>query len=206
MFSQYATDVQWLCKNNQYHNNIQNTIQLKMGATSGTGTAYSSGAPELTPVFSGLGVIRSLVLCMFCRSLFFRLSFFFWPLCCLSFFNQGLGGSMGQVVGLPSNSYKPITNAAWVRARLCKLRKGSTQLTVASDKAYQLLAHGRWSSPGTPASSTTKTGRHDIAEIFAESGVKHNKSNQINLLQFTDSDCPFGIFKLFLEITMLLMY
>jgi hypothetical protein len=30
----------------------------------------------------------------------------------------------------------------------------------------QLLAYGRWFSPGTPASSTTKTGRHDIAEIF----------------------------------------
>jgi hypothetical protein len=29
-----------------------------------------------------------------------------------------------------------------------------------------LLAHGRWFSPGTPASSTTKTGRHDIAELF----------------------------------------
>ena len=31
------------------------------------------------------------------------------------------------------------------------------------DKVYQLLAHGRWFSP---ASSTTKTGRHDIAEIL----------------------------------------
>jgi hypothetical protein len=29
-----------------------------------------------------------------------------------------------------------------------------------------LLAHGRWFSSGTPASSTTKTGRHDIAEIM----------------------------------------
>jgi len=29
-----------------------------------------------------------------------------------------------------------------------------------------LLDHGRWFSPGTPASSTTKTGRHDIAEIL----------------------------------------
>ena len=29
-----------------------------------------------------------------------------------------------------------------------------------------MLAHGRWFSPGTPASSTTKTGRHDIAEIL----------------------------------------
>jgi hypothetical protein len=32
-----------------------------------------------------------------------------------------------------------------------------------SEKVYQLLAHGRWFSP---ASSTTKTGRHDIAEIL----------------------------------------
>jgi inorganic pyrophosphatase/exopolyphosphatase len=36
----------------------------------------------------------------------------------------------------------------------------------ASDKVYQLLAQGRGFSPGTPASSTTKTGRHDIAEIL----------------------------------------
>ena len=34
-------------------------------------------------------------------------------------------------------------------------KKRCIQLTVASDKAYQLLAHGRWFSPG---SSTTKTG------------------------------------------------
>ena len=47
----------------------------------------------------------------------------------------------------------------------------------ARDKVYQLLAHG-WFSPGTPASSTTKTGRHDIAEIL-QSGIKHNKSNHI---------------------------
>ena len=32
--------------------------------------------------------------------------------------------------------------------------------------ALELLAHGRWFSPGTPASSNTKTGRHDIAEIL----------------------------------------
>jgi hypothetical protein len=41
--------------------------------------------------------------------------------------------------------------------------KGCTRLAAASDKVYQLLAHGRWFSPGTPASSITKTGRHDIA-------------------------------------------
>ena len=48
----------------------------------------------------------------------------------------------------------------------CKLQKGCTRLATASDKVYQLLAQGRWFSPGTPASSNTKTGRHDIAEIL----------------------------------------
>jgi len=51
-----------------------------------------------------------------------------------------------------TDSYKPITNTAWVHARPCKLQKGCTRLAVASDKVYQLLAHGRWFSPGIPAS------------------------------------------------------
>jgi hypothetical protein len=38
--------------------------------------------------------------------------------------------------------------------------------TPSDGKVYQLLAHGRWFSPGTPASSTTKTGRQYIAEIL----------------------------------------
>ena len=46
------------------------------------------------------------------------------------------------------------------------LQKGCTRLVAASDKVYQLLAQGRWFSPGIPASSTTKTGGHDIAEIL----------------------------------------
>jgi hypothetical protein len=73
---------------------------------------------------------------------------------------------MSQVVGLPDNSYKPITNAAWVSARLCKLQKGCTRPAAASDKVYQLLAHGRWFPPSTLVSSTTKTGHHDMAEIL----------------------------------------
>ena len=79
---------------------------------------------------------------------------------------------MRQVVGFNS-SYKPITNTAWVRARLCKLQKGCTRL---ADKSYQLLGHGRWFSPDTPASSTTKTGRHDVAEILLKVALKHLKS------------------------------
>jgi hypothetical protein len=63
----------------------------------------------------------------------------------------------------------------WVRAQLCKLQKGCTRLAAASDKVCQLLAHGRWFSPGTPASSTTKTGRHDIAEILLKVALTHQK-------------------------------
>jgi hypothetical protein len=47
------------------------------------------------------------------------------------------------------------------------------------EKVCQLLALGRWFYPGTPASSTTKTGRHDIAEILLKVALKHQKSNQI---------------------------
>jgi hypothetical protein len=62
-------------------------------------------------------------------------------------------------------------------------KKRFTSLAAAIDKVYQLLAHGRWFSQGTPASSTTKTGRHDIAEILL-SGVKH-KNIKINHQSFS---------------------
>jgi hypothetical protein len=42
-----------------------------------------------------------------------------------------------------------------------------------------LLTHGQWFSPGTPASSTTKTGCHDIAEILLK--VALNTKNQIKI-------------------------
>ena len=70
------------------------------GATCGAETAYHSGAPEFTPGFSWVHVARSLVFCVVylnvthflhfascCRSLFVLLSFFFWPLCCLFYFD-----------------------------------------------------------------------------------------------------------------------
>jgi hypothetical protein len=59
-----------------------------------------------------------------------------------------------------------------------------------------LLVHGRWFSPGTPASSTTKTGRHDVAE----SGVKTSKiksnqsvSQRLNILCITGADPGFQV-------------
>jgi hypothetical protein len=51
-------------------------------------------------------------------------------------------------------------------------------LAAISDKVYQLLAQGRWFSPVTTASSTTKNGHHDIAEILLK--VALSVINQIN--------------------------
>ena len=48
---------------------------------------------------------------------------------------------------------------------------------------------GAWFSPGTPASSTTKTGRHDIAEILlkvALSTKNQIKSNEILIVADTN--------------------
>jgi hypothetical protein len=73
---------------------------------------------------------------------------------------------------------------AWIRARLCKLqKKRCTRLAAAGDKVYQLLAHGRWFSP---ASSTTKTGRHDIAEILLKVAL-NTKNQSINQLHIVPS-------------------
>jgi hypothetical protein len=65
-----------------------------------------------------------------------------------------------------------------------------------SDKVYQLLAHGRWFSPGTPASSTTKTDRHDIAEILLKVALNTiNKSiNQSILDNKSIVACPTFFF------------
>jgi hypothetical protein len=49
-----------------------------------------------------------------------------------------------------------------------------------------LLAHGRLFSPGTPASSTTEAGPHDIAEILLKVALNTNiksfkKTENMNL-------------------------
>ena len=104
--------------------------------------------------------------------------------------SKGPGGSMSWVVGLLNNLYKSITNTAWIRTRLCKLQKRVH--ATASNKVYQLLAHGRWFSPGTPASSTIKTGPHDIAE----SCIKHQNTCIGSLIcNFELDQCDQNIFE-----------
>ena len=79
---------------------------------------------------------------------------------------------------------------------------GCTRLAAASDKVYQLLPQGRWFSPGTPASSTTKTGRHDIAKILLKVALntKNSNSNYISSIrhaQKCDSVKPVNNHKTF---------
>ena len=76
-------------------------------------------------------------------------------------------------------------------------KKGCTRLAARSDKVYQLLAHGRWFSPGTSASSTTKTGRHDVAEILlkmALSTINQIKSIISLTVLFRGNYGPFSNF------------
>ena len=77
----------------------------------------------------------------------------------------------------------------------------------ASDKVCQLLAHGRWLSPGTPASSITKkNGRHDIAEILLKVALNtknqsiesfHNLTSWKHLTYLTDKMSMFCAFLIF---------
>jgi hypothetical protein len=62
----------------------------------------------------------------------------------------------------------------------CKLQKGRSRHAAANDKDYQLLAHGRWFFSGNPASSTTQTGCHDIAEMLLKVAFKTKKDQSIN--------------------------
>jgi hypothetical protein len=59
-------------------------------------------------------------------------------------------------------------------------------LAAVSDKVYQVPSQGRRFSPGTPASSTTKASRHDIAEILLK--VVLNTKIQIPLENWISND------------------
>ena len=93
----------WVC------NQINTT-----GVTSGAGTAYPSGAPEFIPGFQW-GSCYSIFsfICMFVDRC---LSFFFWPLCCLFFFDI-------QILITPlvssNSSYKFVKyRACWEKRQL----------------------------------------------------------------------------------------
>jgi hypothetical protein len=82
-----------------------------------------------------------------------------------------------------------------LRRELANTIPANTRLTAASDKIYQLLAHNWWFSPGTPAFSTTKPGRHDIVEILLKvalntvQSIHQSKANDIGHTLFHCNIC-----------------
>ena len=74
-----------------------------------------------------------------------------------------------------------------------KIFNNVCRLAAASNEVYQLLAQGRWFSPGTPASSTTKTGRHDIAEILLKVALITNIQIQIQIHSIMYENSVVGV-------------
>ena len=81
------------------------------GATCGAGIIYPSRAQEFTPVVSGVRIARSLVFFVcFVDHCLFLLSFFFWPLSCLSFIeNTASDFPFGIIMSTCSGTTQIIT-------------------------------------------------------------------------------------------------
>jgi hypothetical protein len=86
--------------------------------------------------------------------------------------NKSPGGSMGYLA--THTSLSPIQRR--FAPDFVNYKKGALLSQPHVIKLFQLPAQGRWFSSGTPASSTTKTGRHDIADILLK--VALNTNNQ----------------------------
>jgi hypothetical protein len=87
--------------------------------------------------------------------------------------DSGRLGRDRMVVGFTTTC---AISALWVRT---PLRRGVLDTTLC-DKVCQWLATGRWSSLGTPISSTNKTNRRDITEILlkvAQDTINHQPTS-----------------------------
>jgi hypothetical protein len=127
----------------------------------------------------------------FCRSLFVLCAFSFGHcIVCPSIYGGARMAQWVKSLDLAANTnLSPIQHGFAPSFVNCK--KGCTRLATASDKVYQLLVQCRWFSPDTTASSTTKTGRHDIPEILLKVALSTKIQIQI---RFTDSNYHFGFF------------
>ena len=66
------------------------------------------------------------------------------------------------------------------RPALYITKKGALDSQLQVINFSSLLAHGRWFSPGIPASYTTKTGRHDITEVVLNMSLKYHIAKQLD--------------------------
>ena len=109
-------------------------IILPNKCASEAGTAYLSGAHESAPGFQW-GACYSIFsfICMFCRS-FVLLYFFFWPLCCLFFFDiRILIASLWYLQTLLLTiifSYVPVISYYFTMYRTNPFFRGTLKLSI----------------------------------------------------------------------------
>ena len=130
-----------------------------MGATSGARTAYPSGAPEFIPGFqwgSSFSICR--FMCMFCKSLFVLLYFFFWSFCCLSFFDIRILISPGifklVLPGYGNDCHQTIFYLGILSRFPCQTRAPSVKIEVITSKVY-CRHHGLVNRNGISVSKMT---------------------------------------------------
>ena len=75
-----------------------------------------------------------------------------------------------------------ITNLSPIRREFAPgfvpYKNGLRLTRFTRDKVCQLPAQGRWFSPGTPTSSTSKIDRHDVTEILLKVALNPNQTNK----------------------------
>ena len=80
----------------------------------------------------------------------------------------------------------------WFAPGFTNHKTGCTRFAIAGDNVYPLVAHSRWFSSDTPTSSTTNTGRHDIADILLKVALNTiNQIKSINHLRQHESSLSF---------------
>jgi hypothetical protein len=112
--------------------------------------------------------------CIYCPSSIYDFWLPFWYQTLLRHYKKSHYVDLWSLLGWLSTLYMVLSQwgarvAQWVRLldltahtslspirrgfapRFVNYKKGCTRLSTASDKVYQLLVQGRWSSPGTPA-------------------------------------------------------
>ena len=104
---------------------------------------------------------------------------------CFVIEDKGQDCSMRQVVGLPNNSYKP---------GFINYKKGALDSQPQVIEFTSCLPMVGWFSPGTPVSSTTKVGRHDITEILLNVGLRHQKS--IKIIEDILTLCSYSLYSI----------
>ena len=133
-----------------------------------------------TPVFSGVRVTWSLVLCaVFCRSLFVLLYFFLLAIVLYALHRFRI--LITPLVSSNSSQFTLMPQCSWdtVYNYLCNQCVSLLMLwrdvlnTTLCDNVCWLLVAGRWFFPSPSVSSTNKTDRHNTTEILLKVALKH---------------------------------